>query len=107
MSRAERRIGEWERALAAFEGSATPDGLKKSFPGLGGKGGEFEAKLRMAVFAISMKRRVGILQAAEHTRNDANLSLSRFNRELAKDTADLADLEHLRSGSPAEEAFGG
>lgn len=94
VSRAERRIGEWERALAALEGSATPDDLKKSFPGLGGRGGEFEAKLRMAVFAISMKRRVAILQAAEHTRNDANLSLSRFNRELAKDTAELADLDH-------------
>lgn len=98
VSRAERRIGEWERTLALFQGSATPGDLKKAYPGLGGTGGEFEAKLRMAVFAITMKRRVAILQAAEHTQADSNLSLSRFNRELAKDTADLARLEQ-RIGS--------
>jgi hypothetical protein len=93
VSRVERRVSDWERALAGFAGTATPDRLIKAFPGLGAPGGEFEAKLRMAVFAIAMKRRVAILQAAEHTRNDSNLSLSRFNRELAKDTADLAALE--------------
>lgn len=93
VSRAERRINEWERALIRFKGSATPEALTKAFPGLGKSGGEFEAKLRMAVFAMAMKRRVAILQAAQHTRADSGLSLSRFNRELAKDTAELGELE--------------
>ena len=98
VSRAERRVSEWERKLAAFGGKATPDALRKAFPGLGGSRGEFEAKLRMAGFAMAMKRRVAILQAAEHTHNDSGLSLSRFNRELAKDTADLAQLEQRVAG---------
>lgn len=94
VSRAERRVKEWERAMAGFKGAATPDDLKAAFPGLGASNGEFEAKLRMAGFAIAMKRRVAILQAAEHTSADMDLSLSRFNRALAKDTSELARLEH-------------
>lgn len=58
----------------------------------------FEAQLRMAVFTITMKRRVAILQAAEHTQADRELSLSRFNRELAGDAEDLALLEGRIAG---------
>lgn len=93
VSTAERRLGEWERALVNLNGTATPTTLKAAFPGLGASNGLFEAQLRMAVFAISMKRRVAILQAAEHTQADTELSLSRFNRELASDAEDLALLE--------------
>lgn len=92
VSIAEGRIGAWERELAAFEGTATPEALRKAFPGLRTTGGEFEAKLRMAVFALAMKRRVAILQAAEHMRDAGGLSLARFNRELANDTAKLTEL---------------
>ncbi len=93
VSTAERRLGEWERALVKINGTATPTTLKAAFPGLGASNGMFEAQLRMAVFAISMKRRVAILQAAEHTQADTELSLSRFNQELACDANDLALLE--------------
>lgn len=98
VSTAERRLGEWERALAKVNGTATPATLKVAFPGLGGSNGMFEAQLRMAVFAITMKRRVAILQAAEHTQADRELSLSRFNRELAGDAEDLALLEARIAG---------
>ena len=91
VSTAERRVGEWERSLDGLKGAATPQDLQRLFPGLGRSGGEFEARLRMAVFAISMKRRVSILQAAEHLRDTA--TLSRFSRELEKDTTELSDLE--------------
>jgi hypothetical protein len=112
VSRAERRVRDWERAVVGFDGSATPDELKAKFPGLGASGGEFEGKLRMACFAIAMKRRVAILQAAEHTQADTSLSLSRFNDALAEDTGDLAQLEqrivhmltelaHLKIAAPA------
>lgn len=93
VSRAARRLGEWERALADLDGAATPADLHKAFPGLGETGGEFEAKLRLAVFAFAMKRRVAVLQAAEHTDTSRGLSLSRFMRELASDTHEVSDLE--------------
>jgi hypothetical protein len=93
LSRAERRVGEWERTLDGLGTAATPKDLQAAFAGIEAEGGEFEAKLRMAGFAIAMKRRVAILQAAEHTQADTKLSLSRFNRELARDTGDLDRLE--------------
>jgi hypothetical protein len=93
VSRAERRLQGWETALSKVGLTVTPDTLRRTFPGIESPHGEFRAKLEMAAFALSMKRRLVILQAAEHTRLNDGLALRRFTKELAKDSETLDELE--------------
>jgi hypothetical protein len=71
ISAASARLDKWQAALEEFsEGSADLDGLKKAFPGVTEKAGEFHAHLELARLAISLKRRVIVLQAVEHAQQD-------------------------------------
>ena len=93
VSRADRRIADWERNLEKLGAGATPDDLKKGFPGIDDDNGEFKTKLRMAVFAMATKRRLAVLQAAEHTQINPDISLARFTRALDRETEELDELE--------------
>lgn len=98
ISTAERRIGGWEKSLAGLGTSATPSQMGSSFSGIADDGGEFITQLRMVIFAIASKRRIAVLQAAEHTQLNPDLSLSRFAGRLRADMKQLAELEDRVTG---------
>lgn len=99
LATAERRIDEWERHLNRLSDGATPEALEKAFPGIDpDEEGDFIAKVRMAVFAITMKRRVAVLQAAEHTQLNPDLTLGRFVSKLVGDVRAVDDLEQRLTG---------
>lgn len=91
---AARRADDWQRKFESFsESGVTVSKLKKAYPGIDESGGEFRAQLRMAAFAIAMKRRVAVLQAVEHAQQAPELTLPRFASVLKSEQETVDDLE--------------
>jgi len=95
---AARRADDWQRKFQGFSDSGvTVSKLKKAYPGIDQPGGEFRAQLRMAAFAIAMKRRVAVLQAVEHAQQAPELTLPRFASVLRSEQETVDDLERQLS----------
>lgn len=95
LGKAGRRLTRWQNALDALpDGEAVELGtLTKSFPGIDNQGGEFRAHLELASLAVSLKRRVVVLQAVEHAQNNPGNVFESFTRELKRDQQGLDELE--------------
>ncbi|MEU1418205.1 hypothetical protein [Streptomyces sp. NPDC005731] len=97
---ADGRLAQWQSALDKL-----PDGkaveiatLTKSFPGVDDHGGTFRTHLELADLAISLKRRVIVLQAVEHAQSDPGNLFENFARELKADQQRLDKLESSIAG---------
>ena len=91
---AARRADDWQRKFDGFsESGVTVSKLTKAYPGIERPGGEFRAQLRMAAFAIAMKRRVAVLQAVEHAQQAPEQTLPRFASVLKSEQETVDDLE--------------
>ncbi|MEU0216906.1 hypothetical protein ABZ281_18085 [Streptomyces sp. NPDC006265] len=97
---ADRRLAQWQSALDKLpEGKAVELGtLTKSFPGIDDHGGIFRAHLELATLAISLKRRVVVLQAVEHAQSDPGNLFENFTRALKRDQHRLDALEASIAG---------
>jgi hypothetical protein len=97
---ADRRLAQWQSALDKLpEGKAVELGtLTKSFPGIDDHGGIFRAHLELATLAISLKRRVVVLQAVEHAQSDPGNQFENFTRALKRDQHRLDELESSIAG---------
>jgi hypothetical protein len=95
IERAIRRLAKWERALADMTGRVERATVEKSFPGVtDSHGGEFRAHLELANLAITLKRRVLVLQAVEHAQLEgANHAFQRFIQALKDDEKRVNELE--------------
>jgi len=80
LARAKQRSQRWHQDVSRLSQQATVDQIEKSFPGVMGGDGRFIAELRMAGLAIAAKRRIMVLQAAEHAQINQGLSLKRVPR---------------------------
>ena len=91
---ARRNLKRWESALDDFPaGPVELARIKKRFPGLADPSGEFCAQLDLAELAISLKRRVNVLQAVEHAEINPDNSFDRFMRQLSDDERAVDELE--------------
>lgn len=100
LGKADRRLARWQSALDRLpEGEAVELGtLTKSFPGVDDHGGTFRTHLELASLAISLKRRVVVLQAVEHAQSDASNPFENFTRALKRDQQRLDELESSITG---------
>lgn len=109
---AARRAASWRAKLGSFPDVGVEVGdLKKAFPGIEDDDGQFRAHLRLASLAVTMKRRVAVLQAVEHAQAAPDNTFPRFTSMLAgeqfavdaleSDLRDLLlDLSRLQLRSP-------
>lgn len=109
---AARRAASWRAKLGSFPDVGVEVGdLKKAFPGIEDDDGQFRAHLRLASLAVTMKRRVAVLQAVEHAQAAPDNTFPSFTSMLAgeqfavdaleSDLRDLLlDLSRLQLRSP-------
>ena len=92
---AEQRLKKWTKELAALQekGRVELAPLHKAFPGIDVDGGEFFAHLELADLAISLKKRVIVLQAVEHAQMDSANPYDSFIRTLRSDQQRVTALE--------------
>ena len=94
MQNADRRVKKWEAALGSFVGNRVEvSELEAAFPGVCEDGGTFRAHLELATLAISLKRRVVILQGVEAGQSDPDNPFENFVRSLKDDQQRILDLE--------------
>jgi hypothetical protein len=93
IARARQRTQRWLYDASRLSERATVDQIEKAFPGAKDGDGRFVAELRMAGLAIAAKRRLMVLQAAEHAQLNQGLSLKRFLAELEREATALNELE--------------
>ena len=93
---AHHRLNAWRTALDSLEpGHIEMSHSAKAFPGIEADGGTFRAHLELAALAITLKRRVIVLQAVEHSQSDAGNPFENFVRSLK---ADQQRVDHLEAG---------
>lgn len=91
---ADRRVKKWEAALDSFVGNrAHVSELEADFPGVCYDGGTFRTHLELAALAISLKRRVVLLQGVEAGQSDPDNAFENFVRSLNADQQRILDLE--------------
>ena len=91
---ADRRVKKWEAALDSFVGNRVEvSELEAAFPGVCEDGGTFRTHLELAALAISLKRRVVLLQGVEAGQSDPDNPFENFVRSLKDDQQRILDLE--------------
>jgi hypothetical protein len=91
---ADRRVKKWEAAIDSFVGNRVEvSELEVGFPGIGEDGGTFRTHLELATLAISLKRRVVILQGVEAGQSDPDNPFASFTRSLGDDMQRILELE--------------
>ncbi|MGV0618301.1 hypothetical protein ABQE58_25760 [Mycolicibacterium elephantis] len=91
---AEERLKKWQRSLAQMgDRPVEIPALRKSFPGIDEDVGEFFAHLELARLAISLKKRVIVLQAVEQAQMAPSTPFENFVRALESDQRRVTDLE--------------
>jgi hypothetical protein len=91
---ADRRARKWELALGSFAGKRVEvSDLEAGFPGVCGDGGTFRAHLELAALAVSLKRRVILLQGVEAGQSDPDNQFENFVRSLNDDQQRILELE--------------
>lgn len=93
--RAQTRVKKWEASLDAVLEDDYVDvtELVAAFPGIATDVGEFRAHLEMAALAVSLKRRVIVLQGVEAGQNDQENPFENFARSLREDQQRINELE--------------
>jgi hypothetical protein len=93
--RAQTRVKKWEANLDAVleDDHVDVTELEAAFPGIASDGGEFRAHLEMAALAVSLKRRVIVLQGVEAGQGDRENAFDNFARSLREDQQRINDLE--------------
>lgn len=92
---AEQRLTKWQKELDTLQAKDRVElaPLQKAFPGIEVDGGEFYAHLELADLAISLKKRVIVLQAVEHAQMDTANPFDSFVRTLKSDQQRVTALE--------------
>ena len=91
---ADRRVKKWETALGSFVGNRVDvSELEVHFPGVCEDGGTFRTHVELAALAISLKRRVVLLQGVEAGQSDPDNQFDNFVRSLNDDQQRILDLE--------------
>lgn len=91
---ADRRVKKWEAALGSFAAyRVEASQLEAAFPGVSEEGGTFRTHLELAALAISLKRRVILLQGVEVGQSDPDNQFENFVRSLKGDEQRIVDLE--------------
>lgn len=91
---AEDRLAAWRKKLDGFGVEAVEvNALLKAFPDIAQPTSEFRAHLELAAAAIALKRRVLVLQAAQHAQTDRDNPFESFTRTLQQDEKRLVALE--------------
>lgn len=91
---AQARVTNWQRALDHFGDNRVELGtLLAHFPGIDGNGGEFRAHLELADLAISLNKRVLVLQAVDQAQLDPGNALDNFMKALKRNHKQVAELE--------------
>ncbi len=91
---ADRRVKKWEAALDSFVGNRVEvSELEVDFPGVCEDGGKFRTHLELATLAISLKRRVVLLQGVEAGQSDPDNPFENFVRSLKDDQQRILELE--------------
>jgi hypothetical protein len=91
---ADRRVKKWEAALGSFAGNRVEvSELEAEFPGVCEDGGTFRTHLELAALAISLKRRVILLQGVEAGQSDPDNQFENFVRSLKDDQQRILELE--------------
>lgn len=98
LSGAQERAEKWAAALDALgDDRVDVSRLVAAFPGLDEDGGEFRAHLELANLAITLKRRVIVLQAVDHGQSGASNVFENFARRLHADQKSIDELERTIS----------
>lgn len=91
---ATRRASLWQGHLEGYgQGRIHPHALLRDFPGIDGDGGRFRTQLAIAQLAIALKKRLVVIQAAQHAQLNPTNPLKYFGRALASDQDDIRRLE--------------
>lgn len=91
---AQERVASWQRALDGFGNDRVQLGdLLRHFPGIDQGGGEFRAHLELADLAISLSRRVLVLQAVDQAQKDPGNPLNNFMKALERNQRQVSELE--------------
>jgi hypothetical protein len=91
---ADRRVTKWEVALDSFVGNRVDvSELEADFPGVCEDGGRFRTHIELAALAISLKRRVVLLQGVEAGQSDPDNQFDNFVRSLNDDQRRILELE--------------
>lgn len=94
---AQRRLEKWQAAINKLpEGPVELSAITKAFAGIDRDGGLFRAHLELARLAISLKRRVLVLQAVEHAQLEG--STNPFKSFLGSLQEDERRVDELESG---------
>lgn len=93
--RARTRVKKWEAGLDAVLADDHVDvtELEAAFPGIASDAGEFRAHLEMAALAVSLKRRVIVLQGVEAGQGDPDNSFENFARSLREDDQQINEIK--------------
>lgn len=91
---ADRRVKKWEASLdSVVDNRVEVSELEADFPGVCEDGGTFRTHLELANLAISLKRRVVLLQGVEASQSDPDNQFENFVRSLNDDQQRILDLE--------------
>lgn len=91
---ARSNLKKWRENLDSLgDGPVEVGKLRKKFEGIDREDGEFGVRLRMADLAISLKKRLIVIQAVAQAQADPGNPLINFVRVLKKDQDDLIELE--------------
>jgi hypothetical protein len=91
---ADRRVKKWEDGLGSIvDNRVEVSELEEHFPGVCEDGGKFRTHLELANLAISLKRRVILLQGVEAGQSDPENPFENFVRSLRDDQQRIHELE--------------
>ncbi|MCK1819217.1 hypothetical protein MTQ10_06240 [Streptomyces sp. XM83C] len=95
LSKAGLRLERWLKALDGLPPGEPVElaELTKAFPGVEKDGGVFHTHVALASLALSLARRVAVLQAVEHAQKNPGNPFENFLRALAADRQRFDDLE--------------
>lgn len=95
VQRAASDLRRWRRSLEMLKASKKIDvaALIREFPGIEQPDGEFQARIRLAVFAAAMEKRLALLQAVEHADMTPDVSLDHFLAHLESGLDEVRELE--------------
>lgn len=94
LSKAEDRLRSWQEAMSRLPESGHVELSQLcAFDGIAEERGPFRAYLELAMLAITLKRRVVVLQAVEHAQGEEGNVFRRFARELKSDQEWIDSLE--------------
>lgn len=91
---ANRRVETWQTHLDGYKNKRIhPLTLAKDFPGIDSEGGRFRTELEIAMLTIALRKRVVVIQAAQHAQLNPTNPLKHFAQSLERDQNAIDQLE--------------